>query len=182
MERTNTNLDIFKRFGDVTVCLRRPILCRGGNKPLSYQAKTMKRTLEQRGPAPKRPQKSPKPSPRHYECPEGNAFIYIADKRYKIRILLDLGSNIFFLNQQTARKLKVPYETRQLPLRITAFNGETSATGGKYYTHPIKLEIGKNGHTTMVSCEIANAGKYDMIIPFGWWHEEHPIKNIANSE
>ena len=34
----------------------------------------------------------------------------------------------------------------------------------------------------MVSCEIANAGKYDMIIPFGWWHEEHPIKNIANSE
>ena len=39
--------------------------------------------------------------------------------------------------------------------------------------------MGKNGHTTMVSCEIANTGKYDMIIPFGWWHEEHPIKNIA---
>ena len=30
----------------------------------------------------------------------------------------------------------------------------------------------------MVSCEIADAGKYDMIIPFGWWHQEHPIKNI----
>ena len=30
----------------------------------------------------------------------------------------------------------------------------------------------------MVSYEIADAGKYDMIIPFGWWHQEHPIKNI----
>ena len=43
---------------------------------------------------------------------------------------------------------------------------KTSATGGKYYTHPSKLEIGTNGHTSMVSCAIANAGKYDMIIPF----------------
>ena len=34
----------------------------------------------------------------------------------------------------------------------------------------------------MVSCEIANAGTYDMMIPFGWWHEEHPIKNIAKLE
>ena len=142
----------------------------------------MKRTLEQRGPAPKRAQPSTQPSPRHYECPEGNAFIYIADKRHKIRVLLDSGSNIFLLNQQTARKIRVPYETRKIPLKITAFNGKTSATGGKYYTHPIKFEIGKNGHTTMVSCEIANPGKYDMIIPFGWWHEEHPIKNIAKPE
>jgi len=30
----------------------------------------------------------------------------------------------------------------------------------------------------MVSCAIADAGKYDMIIPFGWWHHEHPIENI----
>ena len=128
----------------------------------------MKRTLEQKGPAPKRTQKTLKPSPRHYECPEGNAFIYIADKRHKIRVLLDSGSNIFLLNQQTARKIKVPYETRKIPLKITAFNGETSASRGKYYTHPIKLEIGKNGHMTRVSCEIGNAGKYKMIIPFGW--------------
>jgi len=21
-----------------------------------------------------------------------------------------------------------------------------------------------------------------MIIPFGWWHQEHPIKNIANPD
>ena len=88
----------------------------------------MKRALEQRGPAPKQTQQIPKPSPRHYECPEGNAFIYIADKRYKIRVLLDSGSNIFLLNQQTARKIKVPYETRKIPLKITTFNGETSAT------------------------------------------------------
>ena len=41
------------------------------------------------------------------------------------------------------------------------------------------LEIGTNGHTTMVSGEIANAGKYDMIIPFGRWHKEHHFKIIA---
>jgi len=34
----------------------------------------------------------------------------------------------------------------------------------------------------MVSCEIADAGKYDMIILFGWWHHEHPIKNIEPPE
>jgi len=32
----------------------------------------------------------------------------------------------------------------------------------------------------MISCEIANAGRYDLIIPFGWWHNEHPIKNLAD--
>jgi len=46
----------------------------------------------------------------------------------------------------------------------------------------IQLEIGTNGHTTMVSCEIAVAGKYDMIIQSGWWHHEHPIKNIEMPE
>jgi len=34
----------------------------------------------------------------------------------------------------------------------------------------------------MVSCEIADAGKDDMIIPFGWWHHKHPIKNIGTPE
>jgi len=32
----------------------------------------------------------------------------------------------------------------------------------------------------MISCEIANAGRYDLIIPFGWWHDEHPLKDIAH--
>jgi len=32
----------------------------------------------------------------------------------------------------------------------------------------------------MISCEIANAGRYDSNIPFGWWHDEHPLKNIAD--
>jgi len=141
---------------------------------------TMKRVYETRGPGPKR--RKIKANPQHYECPEGNGILVISDKRHKIRVLLDSGSNIFLLNQNTARTLKVPYEIRENPLKITAFNGEVSSTGGKYYSHPIQLEIGSNGHTTMVSCEIADAGKYDMIIPFGWWHHEHPIKNIETPE
>ena len=137
----------------------------------------MKRTLEQRGPAPKR--RAIKPSPKHYECPEGNAFLHIDETRHKIRVLLDSGSNIFLLNKETARKLEIPYEIRKEPLEITTFTGETSSSGGKYFTHPITLEIGINGHTSQISCEIAVAGEYDLIIPFGWWHHEHPIKNIA---
>jgi len=125
----------------------------------------MKGVYETRGPGPKR--REIKPNPQHYECPEGNAILVISDKRHKIRVLLDSGSNIFLLNQNTAHTLKVPYEIRENPRKITAFNGEVSSTGGKYYSHLIQVEIGTNGHTTMVSCEIADVGKYDMIIPFG---------------
>jgi len=32
----------------------------------------------------------------------------------------------------------------------------------------------------MISGEIANTGKYACIIPFGWWHDEHPLRNIAD--
>ena len=32
----------------------------------------------------------------------------------------------------------------------------------------------------MISCAIANAGRHDLIIPFGWWHDEHPLRNIAD--
>ena len=136
----------------------------------------MKRSYEIRGTAPKRTKL--KPSPKHYDWPEGPAFLFVSDKRHKIKVLLDSGSNIFLLNQKTARSLKIPYEVRETPLQITTFNGKISLTGGKYYSHPIKLEIGTNGHISMVSGEIGNAGKYDMIIPFGWWHQEHRIKHI----
>ena len=128
------------------------------------------------GPVPKRTKL--KPSPKHYNCPEGSTFRFVSDKRHRIRVLLDSGSNIFLLNQKTALSLKTPYEIRETPLQITAFNDDISSTGGKYYSHTIKLEIGTNSHTSIVSCKIADAGKYDMIIPFGWWHHEHPIRNI----
>ena len=79
-----------------------------------------------------------------------------------------------------ARQLEIPTEARNPPLKISTFDGETASTGGKYYTHPVLLEIGTNGHRSKISCEIANAGGYDLIIPFGWWHEEHPLKNIED--
>jgi len=106
--------------------------------------------------------------------------LVISDKRHKIRVSLDSGSNIFLLNQNTARTLKVPYEIREKPLKITAFNRKVSSMEGKYSSHQIQLAISTNGHTTMVSCEIADAGKSDMIIPFRWWHDEHPIKKYRN--
>jgi len=48
------------------------------------------------------------------------------------------------------------------------------------YTHRFLLEIGANGHRSLISCEIAIAGKYELIIPFRWWHDEHPLDNIGN--
>jgi len=65
-------------------------------------------------------------------------------------------------------------------LKIITFNGETAPTGGIFYTHPILLEISANGHRSMISCEVVNAGKYDLIIPFEWWNHKHPLKNVAN--
>ena len=32
----------------------------------------------------------------------------------------------------------------------------------------------------MISGKIANAGKYDLIIRFGWWNNDQPLKNIGN--
>ena len=84
------------------------------------------------------------------------------------------------MNQGTTRRLEIPTETRDSPLKITTFDGETTPTGGTFYTHPILLEIGANGHRSMISCEIANPGTYDLIILFGWGKEEHPRKNIAH--
>ena len=63
------------------------------------------------------------------------------------------------MNQNTARRLGIPTEARDSPLKITTFDGETAPTGGTFYTHPILLEIGANGHRSMISCEIENAGR-----------------------
>jgi len=118
--------------------------------------------------------------PKHYACPQGKAFIEIKGRKHEINVLLDSGSNIFLMTQDTARRLVIPTETRDSLLKLTAFDGETALTGGIFYTHPMLLEIGANGHRSIIACEIANAGKYDLIIPFGWWHDEHPLKNIVD--
>jgi len=136
----------------------------------------MKRAYETRGPGPK--QTNYKLNPQPDQSPEGNTILVISDKWHEIRVLLDSGSNIILLNQNTARTLKVPYEIREKRIKITAFKGEVSSTRGKYYSHLIQLEISTNGHTTMVPCESADPGKYDMLILLGWWHHEHPL-NIS---
>ena len=76
--------------------------------------------------------------------------------------------------------MEIQTEARETPLKITTFEGETAPSVGLFYTHPILLEIGANGHRSIISYEIEDAGRYDLIIPFGWWHDEHPLKNIAN--
>jgi len=84
------------------------------------------------------------------------------------------------MKQNTAQRPEIPTEARDSRLKITTFDGETAPTGGTFYTHRILLEIWDNGHRSMISCEIAKAGRYDLIIPFRWWHNEHPLKNISD--
>jgi len=62
------------------------------------------------------------------------------------------------MNQDTAQRLEITTEAKDSPLKITTFNSDTAPPGGMFYTHPIQLEIGANGHRIMISCEIANAG------------------------
>jgi len=90
------------------------------------------------------------PKPAHYECPEGPAFIEAAGKRIRIRVLLDSGSNIFLINKDLVKHFNIPYETPQKALNILAFDGEVNSSGEKHFTHPILLEIGKNGHRTHI--------------------------------
>jgi len=109
----------------------------------------------------------PVKKPKHYACPEGKAFIELNGRKHVISVLLDSGSNIFLMNQKTAQRLEIPTEARDSALKITMFDRETASTGGIFYTHPILLEIGSKGHRSMISCKIANAGRSDLIIPFG---------------
>ena len=118
--------------------------------------------------------------PQRYQCPERHADIYVFGNRYRIPVLLDSGSNIFLINKTLVQDLNIPYKSRSDAIPIQGFNGETISTGGSHYTHSLYLEIGQNHHLSLVSCEISPAGKYSMIIPFGWWHQEHPISNIAD--
>jgi len=83
------------------------------------------------------------------------------------------------MNQKTPGRLGIPTKARHSLLKITTFDGETAPTGGLFYTHPILLEVRDNCHRSMISCAIANAGRCDLIIPFGWWHNKHTLKNIA---
>ena len=118
------------------------------------------------------------PKPAHYDCPEGPAYIAAAGKRIRIRAPPDSRSNIFLINKDLVEHFDIPYETCQKALNILAFDGEVNSSGGKHYTHPILLEIGTNGHRTNICYKVAADGKYDLIIPFGSWHREHPIANI----
>jgi len=110
----------------------------------------------------------PVKKPKHYACPEGKAFIEIKGRKHRINVLLDSGSYIFLMNQDTARRLEIPTKARDSPLKITTFDSETAPTRGTFYTHRIVLEIGANGHRSTISCAIAKGGRYDLIIPFGW--------------
>ena len=120
------------------------------------------------------------PEPQWYECPEGHAYIYILGKHYRIPILLDLGSNIFLINEQLVKDLHIPYHSRTDAVQIQGFTGETISSAGSHFTKPLYLEIWTNKHLLLISCEFAPEGKYGLIVPFGWWHQEHPITNIVD--
>ena len=120
--------------------------------------------------------------PQCYDCPEKHPHIYILGKHYQIPVLLDSVSNIFLINEQLVKDLQISYHFRADAVQIQGFTGEAISSGGSHFTKSLYLEIGTNKHLSLVSCEIAPAEKYGMIIPFGWWHQQHPIKNIANPD
>ena len=83
------------------------------------------------------------------------------------------------INKDLVEHFDIPYETHHKALNILAFNGEITSSGGKHFTNPLLLELGNNGHRTSISCEVTGAGTCDHIIPFRWWHKEHPMSRVA---
>ena len=121
------------------------------------------------------------PRPKRYECPKGNAILRTGGRRIKIHMLLDSGSNIFLLNPKLVQEAKIPYATRPAAVKIKGFDGAITTRGGKHFIQPIVLEIGLNSHRSEISCEVADAGKYDLIIPAGWCRE-HPLSDWGTPE
>ena len=126
--------------------------------------------------------KAGNPKPKHYDCPEGYTYIETIKGFTRIRFLLDSGSKIFLINQNLIKNLYIPYETRQTAFPILTFEGTYALYRGKHFPHPILLEVGRIGYRSHISCEIASVGKYDLIIPFGWWHNKHPLPNSGNAK
>jgi len=120
--------------------------------------------------------------PQRYDCLKGHADLYIVGKRYRIPVLLDSSSNILLINEKVVKDLHLPYHSPADAVQIEGFTGDAISSSGSHFPKPLYLEIGIDKHLSLVSCEIAPAGKYGMIIPFGWWHEEHPIKNIGDPD
>jgi len=116
-------------------------------------------------------------SPKHYSCPEGPAQLDVEGRRTRIHILLDSGASCFLLSEKIVERLDIPYKVRKKPIRIVGFDGLSSSSGGQRYTRPITLEIG-NGHRSPISAEIAPTGRFDLIIPFGWWYHEHHLSHL----
>ena len=114
-----------------------------GSKHQKIVTMTQRRTLHQTLPIGKR-LKATKPKPKYYDCPEGYAYVETIKGRTRVRVLLDSCSNIFFINQKLVKNLHITYETRQTALSILTLEGTNASYGGKHYTHPILLEIGRN--------------------------------------
>ena len=123
---------------------------------------------------PDRPQRPIPSSPKHYSCPEGTAYLDVEGRRTSIHVLLDSGASCFLLREKLVERLNMPYKVRKKPIRIVGFDGLSSSSGGQRYTHPFILEIA-NGHRSPISAEIAPTGRFDHIIPFGWWYHEHHL-------
>jgi len=121
------------------------------------------------------------PIPKHYECPQGWAYLETGGNRIRIRVLLDSGFNFFLVNAKLVSQFEIPYEMRQKAIDIVASDGAVASLEGKKYSHPITLEIGY-GHRSTISAEIAAAGHYDLVIPFGWWYKKHPLSNVEDPE
>ena len=133
--------------------------------------------LREKGEEPDSPHRPIPSSPKHYSCPEGPAQLDVDGKRTRIYVLLDSGASCFLLSETLVKRLNIPYKVREKPIQIVGFDGLSSSSGGQRYTRPITLEI-RNGHRSPISAQIVPTGRFDLIIPFGWWYHEHYLSHL----
>ena len=133
--------------------------------------------LKRKNEEPDDPQRPIPSFPKYYSCPEGPAQLDVKGKHMHIHVLLDSGASCPLLSEKLVERLDIRHRIRKKPIKIVGFHGLSSSSGGQRYTRPITLEI-RNGHRFPISAEIAPTGRFDLIIPFGWWYHEHHISYL----
>ena len=89
--------------------------------------------------------------------------------------LLDLGTNIIFINKTWAEMHKVPLIPLQYPIPV--YNMDGTWNSARRITHSTELVIEFQGHHEKVTAEVTNLEKNPVILGFSWLQRHNPEIN-----
>ncbi|KAH8144330.1 uncharacterized protein LAJ45_11692 [Morchella importuna] len=90
--------------------------------------------------------------------------------------LLDTGCTGAIFNQSFVRKYRVPLVRRDQPLTIYDAQGDVMMAGGKYYTHPVYMNMGAHRETLRWEEATLEEG-ISGYLPIAWARKHNPDIN-----